>query len=120
MDRGEHDRALRLAGSRRRAVGRAVGAGAGSTHRNACFNGAMASSQAPQYEDKAVLAPFLAAQWCLLLLALLFPQLTHIGQSQAESSRLAPAPLSDEEVNKRLNEMIKLPEFDPSESPKPR
>jgi tripartite ATP-independent transporter DctM subunit len=66
------------------------------------------------------LAPFLAAQWCLLLLVLLFPQLTHIGQSQADSSRLAPAPLSDEEVNKRLNEMIKLPELDPIESSNPR
>jgi TRAP-type mannitol/chloroaromatic compound transport system permease large subunit len=67
------------------------------------------------------LAPCLGAQWCLLLLLVLFfPQLTYIGQSQAESSRLPPAPLSDEGVNKRLNEMIKLPEFDPSESPKPR
>lgn len=56
------------------------------------------------------LAPFLAAQWLLLLLVLLFPQLTHIGQSAADGSRLPPAPLSDEEFNKRLNEMIKLPE----------
>jgi tripartite ATP-independent transporter DctM subunit len=66
------------------------------------------------------LAPFLAAQWCLLLLVLFFPQLTHIGQSRDDSSRLAPAPLSEEEVNKRLNEMIKLPELDPIEDPKPR
>ena len=66
------------------------------------------------------LAPFLAAQWCLLLLVLLFPQLTHVGESRDQSSRLPPAPLSDEEFNKRLNEMIKLPELDPIETPKPR
>jgi tripartite ATP-independent transporter DctM subunit len=56
------------------------------------------------------LAPFLAAQWLLLLVVLLFPQLTHVGQSAAESSRTPSAPMSDEEYNKRLNEMIKLPE----------
>jgi hypothetical protein len=46
--------------------------------------------------------------------------LTHIGQSRDDSSRLAPAPLSEEEVNKRLNEMIKLPELEPIEDQKPR
>jgi tripartite ATP-independent transporter DctM subunit len=61
------------------------------------------------------LAPFLAAQWLLLSLVLLFPQLTHMGQSADDGSRLPSAPLSDEEFNKRLNEMIKLPEPDPGE-----
>lgn len=61
------------------------------------------------------LAPFLAAQWLLLLLVLLFPQLTHIGQSAADRSRLPAAPMSDAEYAKRLNEMIKLPEIDPNE-----
>src|SRR6266481_5344817 len=56
------------------------------------------------------LAPFLVAQWLLLLLVLLFPQLTHMGQSSDDGSRLPAAPLSDEEFNKRINEMIKLPE----------
>jgi tripartite ATP-independent transporter DctM subunit len=55
------------------------------------------------------LAPFLAAQWLLLLLVLFFPQLTHLGHSLADSSRLPSTPLSDEEFNKRLNDMIKLP-----------
>ena len=59
-------------------------------------------------------APFLAAQWLLLLLVLLVPQLTHIGQSAGGSPRdCRAAPMSDEEYNKRLNEMIKLPELDP-------
>jgi tripartite ATP-independent transporter DctM subunit len=56
------------------------------------------------------LAPFLAAQWLLLLLVLFVPQLTHIGQSADDGSRLPAVPLSNEEFNKRLNEMIKLPE----------
>src|SRR5450631_3341257 len=61
------------------------------------------------------LAPFLAAQWLLLLLVLLFPQLTHIGQSAADRTRLPAAPMSDAEYARRLNEMIKLPEIDPNE-----
>jgi tripartite ATP-independent transporter DctM subunit len=59
------------------------------------------------------LAPFLAAQWLLLLLVLLFPQLTHLGRPADDGSRLPAAPLSDEEFNRRLNEMIKLPELEP-------
>src|SRR5664279_323765 len=61
------------------------------------------------------LAPFLAAQWLLLLVVLLFPQLTHIGQSAADRTRLPAAPMSDAEYARRLNEMIKLPEIDPNE-----
>jgi tripartite ATP-independent transporter DctM subunit len=56
------------------------------------------------------LAPFLMAQWLLLVLVLFFPQLTHLGQSSDDGSRLPSVPLSNEEFNKRLNEMIKLPE----------
>src|SRR6202165_2368703 len=56
------------------------------------------------------LAPFLAAQWLLLLLVLFFPQLTQLGHSPADGSRLPSTPLSDEEFNRRLNDMIKLPE----------
>jgi hypothetical protein len=56
------------------------------------------------------LTPFLMAQWLLLLLVLFFPQLTHMGQSSDDGSRLPSVPLSDEEFNKRINEMIKLPE----------
>jgi TRAP-type mannitol/chloroaromatic compound transport system permease large subunit len=55
------------------------------------------------------LAPFMLAQWLLLLLVLFFPQLAHMGQSE-NSSRAPAAPMSDQEVNQRLQEMIKLPE----------
>jgi TRAP-type mannitol/chloroaromatic compound transport system permease large subunit len=61
------------------------------------------------------LTPFLAAQWLLLLLVLFFPQLTHVGMTADDGSRLPPAALSDEEFNKRLNEMIKLPEPEPAD-----
>ena len=61
------------------------------------------------------LAPFLAAQWLLLLVVLLFPQLTHVGQSAADRTRLPTAPMSDAEYAKRLNEMIQLPQIDPNE-----
>jgi hypothetical protein len=33
---------------------------------------------------------------------------------------LPPAPLSDEELNKRLNDMIRLPELEPIEESKAR
>ena len=56
------------------------------------------------------LAPFLAAQWLLLVVVLAFPQLTHSGQSAADSTRLPAAPMSDDEFNKRLQEMIQIPE----------
>src|SRR5580704_8680287 len=56
------------------------------------------------------LAPFLAAQWLLLVVVLAFPQLTHTGQSAADSTRLPAAPMSNEEFNKRLQEMIQIPE----------
>jgi tripartite ATP-independent transporter DctM subunit len=66
------------------------------------------------------LAPFLAAQWLLLVLVLLFPQLTHIGQSLEDRSRLPSAPMSDEEFDRRLREMIRLPEPEQSEDPNRR
>jgi tripartite ATP-independent transporter DctM subunit len=66
------------------------------------------------------LAPFLAAQWLLLLLVLLFPQLTHLGQSSEERSRIPSTPMSDQEYNKRLKEMLKLPEPEQSEDPNRR
>lgn len=59
------------------------------------------------------LFPFLVAQWLLLFLVFLFPQLTHVVQKSDEGSRNPSAALSDEEINKRLNDMIKLPEPGP-------
>jgi tripartite ATP-independent transporter DctM subunit len=56
------------------------------------------------------LAPFLAAQWLLLVVVLAFPQLTHTGQSAADSTRAPATPMSNDEFSKRLQEMIQIPE----------
>ncbi|WP_027527013.1 TRAP transporter large permease subunit [Bradyrhizobium sp. Ec3.3] len=56
------------------------------------------------------LAPFLAAQWLLLLVVLFVPQLTRLGLSPEAATRAPAVPLSDEEYNKRLREM--LPDLD--------
>src|SRR6202012_1511881 len=42
-----------------------------------------------------VLVPFLAAQWLLLVMVLAFPQLTHTGQSAADSTRAPGTPSSN-------------------------
>jgi tripartite ATP-independent transporter DctM subunit len=56
------------------------------------------------------LAPFLAAQWLLLMVVLFVPGLTHLGQSASDATRVPAAPMSDEEFNRRLQDIIKLPE----------
>jgi TRAP-type mannitol/chloroaromatic compound transport system permease large subunit len=57
--------------------------------------------------------PFLLAQWLVLATVLLFPQLAHLGEKDADRSRAAP-PVSTEEINKRLNDMLTpLPDFEP-------
>src|SRR5262249_11185611 len=56
------------------------------------------------------LAPFLAAQWLLLLVVLVFPQLTHTGHSAEGATRLPAVPMSNDEFNRRLQEMIPIPE----------
>jgi tripartite ATP-independent transporter DctM subunit len=55
------------------------------------------------------LMPFLLAQWMLLVLVLLVPKLVHIGEDSAASSRSLPAPVSREEIDKRLRDMIPSP-----------
>jgi tripartite ATP-independent transporter DctM subunit len=55
------------------------------------------------------LIPFLLAQWLLLLLVLFFPQLTHIGETAGESSRMPVKPVSKEQIDKMLDQMIILP-----------
>jgi tripartite ATP-independent transporter DctM subunit len=55
------------------------------------------------------LLPYLTAQLTLLLAVLLVPQLTHIGESAADLSR-KPPPISAEELERKLKEMVPLPE----------
>jgi tripartite ATP-independent transporter DctM subunit len=57
------------------------------------------------------LLPFLMAQWLLLATVLLVPALVHLGESAADRTRTPVAPVSDEEINRRLQEMLPpLPE----------
>jgi TRAP-type mannitol/chloroaromatic compound transport system permease large subunit len=55
------------------------------------------------------LAPYLVAQWLLLLLVLLLPQLVHVGENVQANTRAPTETLSREELNKRINDMIQLP-----------
>jgi tripartite ATP-independent transporter DctM subunit len=54
---------------------------------------------------RAVL-PFLLAQWLLLATVLVFPGLVHIGENKAESVRTPAAPMSNQEFERRLQEML--------------
>ena len=55
------------------------------------------------------LLPYLFAQAALLFAVLLVPQLTHIGEGAADSSRKPPA-ISDREMERRFQKMLPPPE----------
>ena len=60
------------------------------------------------------LMPFLVAQWMLLVLVLLVPKLVHVDEDAASNSRNTAAPVSNQEIDKRLREMVPLPpDFEP-------
>jgi len=65
-----------------------------------------AKSPAPFRAFVRALMPFLVAQWMLLVLVLLVPKLVHIGENAASSTRNLAAPVSNEEIDKRLRDMI--------------
>ena len=64
------------------------------------------------------LLPFLLAQWALLIVVLLVPQLVHIGQNDAERSREPPG-ISSQELNRRLQEMLAPPPDSTNDSAAP-
>jgi TRAP-type mannitol/chloroaromatic compound transport system permease large subunit len=55
------------------------------------------------------LLPFLLAQWAVLAAVLLFPQVVHVGETAAEGSRTPAAPMSNQELQRRLQEMLPAP-----------
>ena len=55
------------------------------------------------------LIPFLLAQWLLLIVVLLVPELVHVGENASESRRATAAPVSDQDINKLLRDMVPLP-----------
>lgn len=59
------------------------------------------------------LMPFLLAQWLLLLLVLFAPSLVHVGENATENTRATSAPVSNEEIERRLQDMLPPPGIDP-------
>jgi tripartite ATP-independent transporter DctM subunit len=55
------------------------------------------------------LMPFLVAQWMLLVLVLLVPKLVHIGENAAANTRNLAAPVSSEQIDKMMRDMIPAP-----------
>ncbi|MDI1345887.1 MAG: TRAP transporter large permease subunit, partial [Pseudolabrys sp.] len=55
------------------------------------------------------LAPFLLAQWLLLAAVLLMPRLVHVMDNAQDNTRSPTVPISKEEIDKRLNDMVPLP-----------
>ena len=68
-----------------------------------------ARNPAPFRPFLRALAPFLLAQWLLLVVVLMVPKLVHIGENAADSTRAPATPVSNEEINKRLKEMVPPP-----------
>jgi tripartite ATP-independent transporter DctM subunit len=68
-----------------------------------------AKNPAPFRPFLRALVPFLLAQWMLLIVVLLVPKLVHIGENAAASTRAPAAPVSNEEINRRMREMLPPP-----------
>jgi tripartite ATP-independent transporter DctM subunit len=68
-----------------------------------------AKNPAPFRPFVRALVPFLLAQWMLLIVVLMMPMLVHIGENAAESTRAPAAPVSSEEIDRRMREMLPPP-----------
>ena len=55
------------------------------------------------------LLPFLLAQWTVLAIVLAVPQLTHLGEKPGDATRGPEQPLSKEELNRRIEELLPPP-----------
>jgi TRAP-type mannitol/chloroaromatic compound transport system permease large subunit len=52
------------------------------------------------------LVPFLVAQWVLLVVVLMEQKLVHFGENAADNSRAPTSPVSNDEIDKRMREML--------------
>jgi hypothetical protein len=68
-----------------------------------------AKNPAPFRPFVKALVPFLLAQWLLLMVVLLTPKLVHIGENTADSTRAPAAPVSQKDIEKRMQEMVPPP-----------
>ena len=55
------------------------------------------------------LLPFLLAQWTVLGIVLIAPQLTHLGEKAGEATRAPERPLSQDELNRRIEQQLPPP-----------
>jgi tripartite ATP-independent transporter DctM subunit len=68
-----------------------------------------AKNPAPFRPFVKALIPFLLAQWLLLIVVLMTPKLVHIGENAADSTRAPAAPVSQTDIDKRMQEMVPPP-----------
>ena len=68
-----------------------------------------ATHPAPFRPFVRALLPFLLAQWTLLALVLLMPQLVHLTENAGDSVRAPAIPISNEDIAKKINSMIPPP-----------
>jgi tripartite ATP-independent transporter DctM subunit len=68
-----------------------------------------AKNPAPFRPFVRALVPFLLAQWMLLVVVLLVPKLVHFGENAADNTRAPAAPVSNEEIDKRMRDMLPPP-----------
>ena len=68
-----------------------------------------AKNPAPFRPFVRALMPFLLAQWLLLVVVLMVPKLVHFGENAAENTRAPAAPVSNEEIDRRMREMLAPP-----------
>ena len=62
------------------------------------------------------LSPYIATQAALLLLVLLLPQLTHVGENAADRTRKPPA-MSEQELQRRFRDLLPEPPAPPNFGP---
>jgi TRAP-type mannitol/chloroaromatic compound transport system permease large subunit len=55
------------------------------------------------------LAPFLLAQWLVVAVVLAAPGIVHLGEAPGDRTRLAPSPLSPQEVDERMRQLLPPP-----------
>jgi TRAP-type mannitol/chloroaromatic compound transport system permease large subunit len=72
-----------------------------------------AKEPAPFRPFVRALMPFLAAQWLLLAVVLAMPALVHVGERASDLTRTPEKPLTPEEIDRQLRDMVPLPELEP-------
>jgi hypothetical protein len=65
-----------------------------------------AKNPAPFRPFVRAFVPFLLAQWMLLVVVLMVPKLVHFGENAADNIRAPASPVSNEEIDKRMRDML--------------